>query len=95
MQTAQSDFSPRQQTASTGDQLLAEIIATLYEAAEQGRAEVPLAAICKRLQVRMSTLQRHLSLLQEHALLESRCDAAGRWTCNLTELGISWYTSLK
>lgn len=93
MQPAPSDFSPRHQTASTGDQLLAEIIANLFEAAEQGRSEVPLAAICKRLQVRMSTLQRHLSMLEDHALLESSCDAAGRWTCHLTELGINWYTS--
>ena len=90
MQTPHS----QEQAASNSDHLLAGLLTHLYQAANQGRAEMPLAALCKRLEVRMSSLQRLLSLLEEHALVVSRCDAAGRWTCTLTEPGIAWVASL-
>ena len=53
----------------------------------KGRASIPMAALCKRLGLRMSTLQRHLTLLESHDLVTVHCDDAGRWTTTLTAQG--------
>ena len=53
----------------------------------KGRDVIPMAALCKRLNVRMSTLQRYLTMLESHGLLTVNCDEAGRWTTMLTTEG--------
>jgi DNA-binding MarR family transcriptional regulator len=50
--------------------LMLGILELLHAEHEQGRAFVSLAAICKRLGVRMSTLQRLMTALSEQALVE-------------------------
>lgn len=50
--------------------LMLGILELLHAEHEQGRAVVSLAAICKRLGVRMSTLQRLMTALSEQALVE-------------------------
>lgn len=46
------------------------ILALLHAEHAQGRAQVPLAAICKRLELRMSTLQRLMTALTEQQLVD-------------------------
>ncbi|WP_229007517.1 hypothetical protein [Methylophilus sp. Leaf408] len=46
------------------------ILALLHAEHGQGRAQVPLAAICKRLELRMSTLQRLMTALSEQQLVD-------------------------
>lgn len=46
------------------------ILQCLHAEHTQGRAQVPLAALCKRLELRMSTLQRLMTALSEQAMVE-------------------------
>jgi hypothetical protein len=46
------------------------IMALLHAEHAQGRVQVPLAAICKRLELRMSTLQRLMTALGEQQLVD-------------------------
>lgn len=55
-----------------------------------GRPVIPMAALCKRLDIRMSTLQRHLTALAEYDLVEVHCAEAGRWTTLLTPAGLQY-----
>lgn len=50
--------------------LMLGILELLHSEHEQGRAFVSLAVICKRLGVRMSTLQRLMTALSEQALVD-------------------------
>lgn len=50
--------------------LMLGILELLHAEHEQGRAFVSLAVICKRLGIRMSTLQRLMTALSEQALVE-------------------------
>jgi len=59
----------------------------------KGRNVIPMAALCKRLGVRMSTLQRHLTLLESYQLVTMHCDDAGRWTTTLTTEGLQYCQS--
>jgi len=59
----------------------------------KGRNVMPMAALCKRLGVRMSTLQRHLTLLESYQLVTMNCDDAGRWTTTLTTEGLQYCQS--
>lgn len=49
--------------------MLLSILECLYAEHSQGRAHMSLAALCKRLALRMSTLQRLLTALDEQALV--------------------------
>ncbi|MGY1489527.1 hypothetical protein ACW4YW_08950 [Methylobacillus pratensis] len=49
--------------------LMLGILELLHAEHEEGRARVPLAAICKRLGIRMSTLQRLMTALGEQELV--------------------------
>lgn len=60
----------------------------LHHERDRGRELVPLAAICKRLEVRMSVLQRHFTLLETLHIAQATCDEAGRWTAKLLPMGI-------
>lgn len=75
-------------TTLTTEQLIPMLLERMYIETMNGRAEMPMAAICKKLAIRMSTLQRHLTLLESHALVTMHCDDAGRWTTALTEAGM-------
>lgn len=46
------------------------ILAMLHDEHAQGRAQVSLAVICKRLELRMSTLQRLMTALGEQQLVD-------------------------
>ncbi|WP_235272920.1 hypothetical protein [Methylophilus sp. Q8] len=46
------------------------ILELLHAEQAQGRTQVSLAVICKRLDIRMSTLQRLMTALSEQALVE-------------------------
>jgi hypothetical protein len=46
------------------------ILALLHDEHAQGRAQVSLAVICKRMELRMSTLQRLMTALSEQQLVE-------------------------
>lgn len=74
----------------TTEQLLEAIIVDLNEELRRGKSSVPLAAICKRLQVRMSVLQRHFTVLQSLGFAEANCDATGRWSGHLLVNPISF-----
>lgn len=50
--------------------LMLGILELLHSEHEQGRAFVSLAVICKRLGVRMSTLQRLMTALSEQTLVD-------------------------
>ncbi|MCB5191109.1 hypothetical protein LG198_10250 [Methylobacillus arboreus] len=50
--------------------LMLGILELLHAEHEEGRARVSLAAICKRLGIRMSTLQRLMTALTEQELVE-------------------------
>ncbi|ACT47379.1 hypothetical protein [Methylotenera mobilis] len=50
--------------------LMLGILELLHAEHEQGRSYVSLAVICKRLDIRMSTLQRLMTALSEQALVE-------------------------
>jgi len=50
--------------------LMLGVLELLYAEHEAGRAHVSLAVICKRLDIRMSTLQRLMTALSEQALVD-------------------------
>lgn len=50
--------------------LMLGILELLHAEHEEGRAHVSLAVVCKRLGIRMSTLQRLMTALSEQALVE-------------------------
>jgi DNA-binding IclR family transcriptional regulator len=50
--------------------LMLGILELLHAEHEEGRAHVSLAVICKRLGIRMSTLQRLMTALSEQALVD-------------------------
>jgi len=53
-----------------GAVLMLGILELLHAEHEAGRAHVSLAVICKRLDIRMSTLQRLMTALSEQVLVE-------------------------
>jgi len=61
-----SDYVPLDQSTL----LMLGILELLHAEHAQGRAAVSLAVICKRLGVRMSTLQRLMTALSEQGLVE-------------------------
>ena len=61
-----ADYVPLDQSTV----LMLGILELLHAEHEQGRAVVSLAVICKRLGIRMSTLQRLMTALSEQALVE-------------------------
>lgn len=65
------------------EQLLEAIVVDLHQELQRGKENVPLAAICKRLHVRMSVLQRHFTVLQSLGFAEAKCDNDGRWSGQL------------
>ena len=75
------------QAPADSNQLVAALLQQMLVETLKGRPSMPMAALCKRLGVRMSTLQRQLTALADYELVESQCDAGGRWTTNLTEQG--------
>lgn len=68
--------------------LLQAIIVDMQHEYNRGKTQIPLAAICKRLGIRMSTLQRHFTLLDTLGFAYTLCDDAGRWTGYLTIQGL-------
>lgn len=79
---------PDGEVKADADDFMMHLLHALYtDLSTREREEVAMAVLCKRLSVRMSTLQRHLTELEEHGLVISHCDDAGRWTTKLTEQG--------
>lgn len=75
-------------TPGNADDVMMHLLHALYTAmATRERNEVAMAVLCKQFDIRMSTLQRHLTELEEHGLVTTHCDAAGRWTVGLTSYG--------
>jgi DNA-binding IclR family transcriptional regulator len=66
--------------------LMLSIIELLHGEHQQGRMAVSLAVICKRLDVRMSTLQRLMTVLSEQALVTVSIQK-DRLVAALTETG--------
>lgn len=73
--------------------LISRLLEQMQVETLQGRQSMPMAALCKRLDIRMSTLQRHLTALAEYDLVQVHCDDAGRWTTALTQQGIDLFES--
>ncbi|GAB7562152.1 hypothetical protein LG202_01910 [Methylobacillus methanolivorans] len=69
-QSEQADFSSDHAQLDQSAVLMLGILELLHAEHEEGRARMPLAAICKRLGIRMSTLQRLMTALSEQALVE-------------------------
>ncbi|HSH98051.1 MAG: hypothetical protein ACAH07_08715 [Methylophilaceae bacterium] len=63
--------------------IIPQLLLEMQLETSKGREVIPMAALCKRLNVRMSTLQRYLTLLETHGLVTVHCDEAGRWTTQL------------
>lgn len=61
-----ADYVPLDQSTV----LMLGILELLHAEHEEGRPHVSLAVICKRLGIRMSTLQRLMTALSEQALVE-------------------------
>lgn len=70
----------------TGAVMLLSILECLNAEHAQGRAQVSLAALCKRLELRMSTLQRLMTALSEQALVHVEMQKE-RLVANLTAEG--------
>jgi|GEM_PF-1907955 len=83
--TPQSEDAAHSMVSLLLEQMLLETL--------KGRAVIPMAALCKRLGVRMSTLQRQLSALESYELVEVHCDESGRWTTTLTPQGMEFCQS--
>ena len=66
---------------------LESLLHEIWMETRKGRVDIPMAALCKRLGVRMSTLQRHLTGLADYQLVETACDETGRWTVRLAVAG--------
>jgi DNA-binding IclR family transcriptional regulator len=80
--------------ASVAENLVPLLLQEMYGEQMSGRQEIPMAALCKRLGIRMSTLQRYLTMLESHGLVTVHCDDAGRWTTLLTVQGLALFDSL-
>ncbi len=74
--------------------IIPALLTEMYTESAKGRSVIPMAALCKRLGLRMSTLQRHLTALAEYDLVEVHCDESGRWTTRLTDNGIALFTEM-
>jgi len=79
-----------QQTDTAQIDLVTMLLAQLQSETAKGRSIIPMAALCKRLDIRMSTLQRQLTALEEYGIVQINCDDAGRWTTMLTPAGIEF-----
>ena len=82
------------QTAQEVEYFLSALLADMMAETQRGRQTIPMAALCKRLGVRMSTLQRHLTSLAEHGVVTVHCDDGGRWTTELTAYGMGLFDQL-
>ncbi|HWU35158.1 MAG TPA: helix-turn-helix domain-containing protein [Methylovorus sp.] len=82
------------QTAQEVEYFLSSLLADMMAETQRGRQTIPMAALCKRLGVRMSTLQRHLTSLAEHGVVTVHCDDGGRWTTELTAYGMGLFDQL-
>jgi DNA-binding IclR family transcriptional regulator len=70
--------------------LISALLEQMQAETLKGRSIIPMAALCKRLDIRMSTLQRHLTALAEYGIVEVHCDDTGRWTALLTPAGLEY-----
>jgi DNA-binding IclR family transcriptional regulator len=84
----------RVETAQEVEYFLNTLLADMLAETQRGRKTIPMAALCKRLGVRMSTLQRHLTSLAEHDMVTVHCDDGGRWTTELTPYGMGLFDQL-
>ena len=84
----------RVETAQEVEYFLSALLGDMLAETQRGRKTIPMAALCKRLSVRMSTLQRHLTSLAEHGVVTVHCDDAGRWTTELTTYGMGLFDQL-
>ncbi|MCB5185360.1 hypothetical protein LG201_09105 [Methylobacillus gramineus] len=64
-----TDFQPETSGLDSSAVLMLGILELLHAEHDRGRAVMPLAAICKRLGLRMSTLQRLMTALTEQELI--------------------------
>ncbi len=80
---AEEVVSPAQAQVQTQMNIIPQLLLEMQLETRKGREVIPMAALCKRLNVRMSTLQRYLTLLESHGLVTMHCDEAGRWTTRL------------
>ena len=67
---ATSDFASDHAQLDQSAVLMMGILELLHAEQEAGRVRMPLAALCKRLGIRMSTLQRLMTALSEQELVE-------------------------
>lgn len=68
--SVQEDVAPEYALLDNSTVLMLGILELLHAEHEQGRGHISLAVICKRLGLRMSTLQRLMTALSEQALVE-------------------------
>jgi DNA-binding MarR family transcriptional regulator len=61
--------APLVQAVDNSTLLMLGVLEQLESEHARGRSSLPLAAICKRLGIRMSTLQRHLTVLAEQDVI--------------------------
>jgi DNA-binding IclR family transcriptional regulator len=76
------------QTDLTGPQAdIACILAALYQGGEAARPSLSLAALSKRIDMRMSTLQRYLTTLQEEGWVALSGELSTSRQARLTPVG--------
>jgi len=80
---AEEFVAPAQTQVQAQMNIIPQLLLEMQLETSKGREVIPMAALCKRLNVRMSTLQRYLTLLESHGLVTVHCDEAGRWTTQL------------
>lgn len=86
--------APIVQAADHGTVLVLGVLEQLVSERARGRHNLPLAAMCKRLGVRMSTLQRHLTALAEQDVIEVSVEKE-RPVVSLTTAGQELCTTLQ
>jgi Mn-dependent DtxR family transcriptional regulator len=69
-QTVNEDFAADYAPLDRSTVLMLSMLELLHAEHAQGRAQVALAVICKRLDIRMSTVQRLMTALNEQQLVE-------------------------
>jgi DNA-binding IclR family transcriptional regulator len=69
-QTVNEDFAADYAPLDRSTVLMLSMLELLHAEHAQGRAQVSLAVICKRLDIRMSTVQRLMTALNEQQLVE-------------------------
>jgi DNA-binding IclR family transcriptional regulator len=74
---------PAQALVQTQMNIIPQLLLEMQLETRKGLEVIPMAVLCKRLNVRMSTLQRYLTMLESHGLVTVHCDEAGRWTTQL------------